>query len=79
MEENPMARGERTEHHPRRKVGRKSIKLTEIDNGGGDYERPMSKRQQKDSWTDEEFKQKTGRRILPSTNAMTGEVDNGRY
>ena len=43
------------------------------------YERPMSKRQEKDSWSDEEFKQKTGRRILPSTNAMTGEVDSGRY
>ena len=74
-----MARGERTEHHPRRKVGRKSIKLTEVDNGGEDYERPVSKRQQKDSWTDEEFQQNTGRRIIPSTHALTGEVDNGRY
>lgn len=74
-----MARGERTEHHPRRKVGRKSIKMTEVDNGGEDYVRPMSKRQEKDSWSDEEFTQRTGRRIIPSTNAITGEVDKGRY
>lgn len=74
-----MARGERTEHHPDRRVDRAGCAAKSLEASGSyDFLKQKSKREQKDSWSDEEYKQRTGRRILPSTNATTGEVDTGR-
>ena len=101
-----MARGERTEHHPNRKVGRepinfaaamggksyndenppkvKKVKLTEVDEDGKKigrfkkekpYKKPMSKQEEKDSWSDKEYQKNTGNRRLPDHQAVPPRKD----
>jgi hypothetical protein len=96
-----MARGERSENHPSRKVGRepinfavamggksyndekpskvKKVKMTEVDENGKkvgpfnkvkSYKKPMGKQEEKDSWSNKEYEQNTGKRRLPDRQAV---------
>jgi len=57
----------------------KKLKITEIDENGKkiglfnkvkSYKKPMSKQEEKDSWSNKEYEQKTGKRRLPDHQAV---------